>query len=214
MIKCAIFDMDGTLADTLPLCIESFRRSIEKLSGKILTDREIIETFGPSEEGVVKKLLPGNYKEGLELYLQYYKELHGIMCPRPFDGIIPLLEWLKSQNISAAIVTGKGGKSLAVSLKVLRLEKYFCRTEYGDESGTDKCEFIGKIMKRLALDKRETVYVGDSVSDIISSRKAGIRAVAAAWAETADKERLKAASPDYFAESVAELKDAIEKMNG
>lgn len=214
MIKCVIFDMDGTLADTLPLCIESFRRSIEKLSGKILTDREIIETFGPSEEGVVKKLLPGNYKEGLELYLRYYKELHGIMCPRPFDGIIPLLEWLKSQNISAAIVTGKGGKSLAVSLKVLRLEKYFCRTEYGDESGTDKCEFIGKIIRQLSPDKREAVYVGDSVSDIISSRKAGIGAVAAAWAETADKERLKAASPDYLAESVAELKDAIEKMNG
>ena len=82
---------------------------------KILTDREIIETFGPSEEGVVKKLLPGNYKEGLELYLRYYKELHGIMCPRPFDGIIPLLEWLKSQNISAAIVTGKGGGASALS---------------------------------------------------------------------------------------------------
>lgn len=134
MIKCVIFDMDGTLADTLPLCIESFRRSIEKLSGKILTDREIIETFGPSEEGVVKKLLPGNYKEGLELYLQYYKELHGIMCPRPFDGIIPLLKWLKSQSISGTMdefsitCTIKKGESNLPALK-----------EGGDKSLTVEC---------------------------------------------------------------------------
>lgn len=41
MIKTAIFDFDGTLADTIPLCREAFRRAIRKLDGRILTDEEI-----------------------------------------------------------------------------------------------------------------------------------------------------------------------------
>lgn len=81
MIKCVIFDMDGTLADTLPLCIESFRRSIEKLSGKILTDREIIETFGPSEEGVVKKLFPATIKRGWNFICNIIKNCTVLCVP-------------------------------------------------------------------------------------------------------------------------------------
>ena len=47
MIKTAIFDFDGTLADTIPLCREAFRRAIRKLDGRILTDEEIERQFCP-----------------------------------------------------------------------------------------------------------------------------------------------------------------------
>lgn len=129
MIKCVIFDMDGTLADTLPLCIESFRKTIEKLSGNILTDKEIINTFGVSEEGIIKKLLPNNHNEGMRLYLQYYRDLHKKMCPTPFNGIKELLQWLNAQGIVVALVTGKGEKSLNISLQELQLQDYFVQTD-------------------------------------------------------------------------------------
>ena len=55
MIKTAIFDFDGTLADTIPLCREAFRRAIQKLDGRILTDEEIERQFGPDDLGVIQK---------------------------------------------------------------------------------------------------------------------------------------------------------------
>jgi phosphoglycolate phosphatase/pyrophosphatase PpaX len=48
-IKGVIFDLDGTLANTLPLCIQAFRQSVEPLTLKPLSDAEIIATFGPMD---------------------------------------------------------------------------------------------------------------------------------------------------------------------
>ena len=71
MIKPAIFDFDGTLADTIPLCREAFRRAIRKLDGRILTDEEIERQFGPDDLGVIQKLIPGKpelHERGRELF--------------------------------------------------------------------------------------------------------------------------------------------------
>ncbi len=46
-IKAVIFDLDGTLADTLPLCIQAFRQSVEPLIKRSISDDDIIATFGP-----------------------------------------------------------------------------------------------------------------------------------------------------------------------
>ena len=58
MLKAVLFDLDGTIGNTLPLCITAFRESIEPLAGRSLTDEEIVRTFGPSEEGTIAVLLP------------------------------------------------------------------------------------------------------------------------------------------------------------
>lgn len=50
MIKAMIFDLNGTIGNTLPLCIKAFRKSIEALMKRKITDAEIVATFGPSEE--------------------------------------------------------------------------------------------------------------------------------------------------------------------
>ncbi len=60
-IKAVIYDLDGTLTNTLPLCIAAFRQSVEPLINCSLPDAEIIATFGPSEEGTILALAPTHY---------------------------------------------------------------------------------------------------------------------------------------------------------
>ena len=201
-IKAVIFDLDGTIADTLPLCIQAFRASIEPLVNRSLSDSEITATFGPSEEGTIMALAPSHYDQGIKDYLRFYRDFHG-MCPSPFDGIENLLEVLKSKNVYTAMVTGKGKHSTKISLDRFGLAHFFEAVETGSPKGPRKVEAIQHIVSSLKNSKSdEVIYVGDSPSDIISSRNAGVWAIAAAWAETAEPESLLALHPDEMFASV------------
>jgi phosphoglycolate phosphatase-like HAD superfamily hydrolase len=74
--KTIIFDLDGTIADTLPLCIAAFKKSVELLLQSTISEEEIIATFGPSEEGTIRRLIPQHEEEGVKAYLKNYEELH------------------------------------------------------------------------------------------------------------------------------------------
>jgi len=211
MIKGIIFDLDGTIADTLPLCINAFRIAIEPLAGKSISDEEIIATFGPSEEGTIMALIPEHYEQGVEDYLQFYEVLHN-HCPAPFDGIIELLDYLQAHNIRIAMVTGKGGKSTEISLNQFGIKEYFSIIETGSPQGAIKAECIERVLTEWNdLAKNEVVYIGDAPSDIIASRKAGIPVVSAVWAETADAEKLKPLHPDEMFYSISELSAWVKK---
>jgi len=71
-IKAVIFDLDGTLANTLPTCIKAFRAAVEPLISRSVSDAEIIATFGPSEEGTIQALAPDFYDKGVSGYLKFY----------------------------------------------------------------------------------------------------------------------------------------------
>ncbi len=113
--KGIIFDLDGTIANTLPLCIRAFRQSVEPLAMKTLSDEEIIATFGPSEEGTIRALIPEHYEKGIVNYLQFYNDLHDL-CPDPFPGIPALVDRLKEKGVRVGMVTGKGEHSTVISL--------------------------------------------------------------------------------------------------
>ncbi|MEJ7587328.1 MAG: HAD family hydrolase [Ferruginibacter sp.] len=195
-IKAVIFDLDGTLANTLPLCIQAFRQSIEPLVNRPISDTEIIATFGPSEEGTIMRLAPDHYEKGVSDYLHFYEVLHEI-CPIPFDGIEDLLTTLKDKHIRIAMVTGKGKYSTHISLNKFDLAHFFEFIETGLPDGPRKSEGIQIILDSLPeIKKEEFIYVGDAPSDIIASRKVGIPVIAAAWADTAEPETLKELNPD------------------
>ncbi len=195
-IKAVIFDLDGTLANTLPLCIQAFRQSIEPLVSRSVSDEEIIATFGPSEEGTIMALAPGSYEKGVADYLHYYGTLHE-MCPDPFDGILELLAHLQNKNVRIAMVTGKGKHSTDISLKKFDLIRFFEIIETGVPGGPRKAEGIQSILDAFTnIKKEEVIYVGDAPSDIIASKKVGVYIAAAAWADTAEPEKLKELKPD------------------
>jgi phosphoglycolate phosphatase/pyrophosphatase PpaX len=197
-VKAVIFDLDGTLANTLPLCIQAFRKSVEPLVNRAISDTEIIATFGPSEEGTIMALAPDHYEKGVAGYLQHYELLHNI-CPVPFEGIKELLNRLREKGVHLAMVTGKGRYSTEISLNYFELTHYFELIETGSPTGPRKAEGIKHILDNFPdIQKDEVIYVGDAPSDVTACRKVGIPIIAAAWAETAEPEVLKGLEPDHL----------------
>ena len=210
-IKGVIFDLDGTLANTLPLCIQAFRQSVEPLTLQPLSDEAIIATFGPSEEGTIMTLVPEHYEKGIVNYLNFYKDLHD-MCPDPFPDIRDLLDLLKERGIRIAMVTGKGRHSTDISLKKFGLTSYFELIETGSPTGPRKTEGIRQVLAGWPLQKEEIIYVGDAPSDIKASREAGIAIVGAGWAPTADPEALLTQQPDRLFYTVKDFADWLTPL--
>ncbi len=210
MLKGVIFDLDGTLANTLPLAIAAFRRAIEPLTGRTLTDAEIIATFGPSEEGMIRVLAPDHYDAALAGYLRHYEALHD-MAPEPFPEMRELLADLKARGVRLGLVTGKGAQSARLSLRRFGLENAFVAVETGDPSGPRKAEGIRRVLAGWGMPPTEAAYVGDAPSDVTAAREAGVAMVGAAWAETTNRGLLAAEEPDALLETVGELKDWLSK---
>jgi phosphoglycolate phosphatase/pyrophosphatase PpaX len=203
-----LFDLDGTLGNTLPLCIAAFREALEPLAKRPLSDGEIMATFGPTEEGTVSALAPEHVDEGVARYLEAYARLQD-RWPEPFAGIRELLLSLKRGHDFVGLVTGKGPRSLSITLRRYGLEGLFDAVKTGDPAGPVKDRCIAELLSEHALDRAATVYVGDTAYDIRASRACGIRVVAAAWAPTADAEKLRAWGPDALFTTVDAFAAAV-----
>lgn len=209
MIKLIIFDLDGTIGNTLPLCIAAFQKSVEPYAGRTISEQEIIGTFGPSEEGTILALIPHRYEQGVADYLFHYRNLHGL-CAQPFEGMLEILQYIKSKGLRIALVTGKGERSTEITLDVFRIKHFFDAIETGSPNGPRKVEGIRNVLKHMGVVPHESIYVGDAPSDITSSREAGVPVISAAWAETADPDQLAAMNPNKLFSSVSEFKQYLE----
>ena len=110
MFKIVAFDMDGTIADTIPMCIKAFRNSISPYTGHELSREEILHTFGLNETGMVKAVVSQNWESAIEDFYCQYELLHNEVTST-FPGILELIAFLKKKNITVALITGKGEKS-------------------------------------------------------------------------------------------------------
>jgi pyrophosphatase PpaX len=203
-LRGIIFDLDGTLGDTVPVCIQAFQRTFHHYLGYLLTSQDIIAMFGPSEEGMLQRQLPQTWPQALDMYLEEYARAHAT-CREPFPGILPLLTTLQGRGVRLGIVTGKGLRSASISAHALGLDVYFDGIEAGAAAGPVKPAGIRTLLTRWAVAPEEVAYVGDAPYDIDAAKHAGVIAVAAAWAASADVAALAARQPHALFRSVAEF---------
>lgn len=192
--KGVIFDLDGTLADTLPVCFRAFRAALAEIAGRDFSEQEIAARFGPSEEGVLRRLVPDCWQACLERFQEVYRREHAI-CGEPFPGVRGALDSFRRRGLLLAVVTGKGPVSTRTSLDRLELSSYFDVVETGSVTGGIKPESIRRVLAVWHLPAARAAYVGDSPSDIEAAARAGVVPLAAAWAPGAELGALARAAP-------------------
>lgn len=183
-LRGVIFDLDGTLADTIPICISAFRDTVVGAGGRSYTDDEVTALFGPSEEGMLRHALAERWEEAMPSYLRLYERAHDA-CTEPFAGIDAVLRTLHSRGILTAVVTGKGPHSAEISLRRLGLLPYFDLVEAGSPDGPIKPAAIRRVLDRWGVPPAEVAYVGDHPHDMDAATEVGMVGLGATWAATA-----------------------------
>ncbi len=204
--RAIIFDMDGTLANTLPVCFQAIRTALREFTGRVYSDKEITGLFGPSEKGICQRLVPDRWEECYRMLVDEYEKAHHL-CTEPAPGIIDALECLKQQGVKLGIITGKGRATAEISLRYTRLAPYFDAIETGSVKGVVKASAITEMLAAWGIPKEEAAYVGDSTYDIESAKEAGVLPIGAAWLDTANPDELHAAGAEIVFTSVERFAD-------
>lgn len=204
------FDFDGTIAETIPMCIEAFRISISPYVNHELTTQEIVQTFGRNEIGMVKTFVKKNWEQALCDFYETYTLLHR-NTTEPFPGIRELILWLKANQILIALITGKGKKSCSISLKALQMEHVFDEIRYGSEKSPNKAACMKSLMNQYSVSKNNFYYIGDTLQDICACREAGVTCLSAAWQDAPDIDILEKENKGLVFCSVDDLQHYLQK---
>ena len=203
-IDVVIFDLDGTLADTLPIVVRAFQATFDEFGLPSRTQQEIVAHFGPTEDGIIRAMFGPVADAAMPVFYETYQEM--LSGPiEPFRGIRGLIERLTANAYRLAVVTGRGDRGAAITLEALGFEGLFGTVRGGSDVGIVKAAVISDLVDEWGISPERAVYIGDHPLDVVEARKAGVGALAAGWASTVDLPAIRAADPDELFLSVDEF---------
>ena len=202
MLKAVLFDMDGTLGDTLPLRVEAYRTCVEELGLPKPTAEKVVRFFGLNDSGVLAGLLglsPDDPELPIGRFVEVYERLHPTLAPAPFAGAVEMLRAVREAGIRIGIISGKEHFTGNPTIRYYGLEEFVEWRGFGLATHNCKHERLQQVMQEWNLRPDELVYVGDAPSDIELSHRVGVRIINAAWASTAAQEEAAcmALNPDW-----------------
>lgn len=210
MIRALAFDLDGTIGETIPLCIRAFRRAVSPFAGHELSDEEIVGTFGLDETGMIRCVAGERWQEALAAFYPVYKAMH-VECPHPYPGIRELILRLKARGVCVGLITGKGEESCAITLEQFGMQNLFDFIRTGSEQRPDKARQMRQLLTEYGWRQEELAYVGDALSDADAARQAGIACFSAAWSADARASELQRANPGRVFASVEALQRHLSR---
>ncbi|MDR1833492.1 MAG: HAD family hydrolase [Propionibacteriaceae bacterium] len=205
--KAVLFDLDGTLADTVPLLLESYARTAQQVLG-VPADLELHRRWigRPLRDTFENIYGP----EHVEAMVAAYDEINVALTvsdTREFPGIRDLLIELAQAGVAVGVATAKRAPAAKLTLAAAQLAGVVEVVASAEDTDAHKPspEPLLKAAAALGAQPCETAYVGDAVTDIQAAKAAGMKAVAVSWGAATAAE-LAAENPDALAATVAELR--------
>lgn len=204
-----LFDLDGTLADTVELILRSYRHTMQTHLGAALPDERWLATIGMPLRTQLLGFARDEVEAAamLETYTVFQRSVHDQMV-RPFPGACAVLAELKTRGAHLAVVTSKRNEVARRTLEVCALWDAVDVVVGADDvvRGKPDPEPVYLALDALGLRESadEVLFVGDSPYDLRAGRAAGTRTAAVSWGAFG-RSALEAEAPDYFVDSLDEL---------
>ena len=187
MKKLAIFDFDGTLFDSIGDVVVCFNKTLTIHGFPTLTRDEYIPCLGGNIDDIISKVLgdnnnPKNLEKIKKTYLNLYNASKKELTV-PFKDSHETLKRLQENNILLAINSNRLNFSLNEFADKFFPDIDFVLIEGHDTVNPSKPDPFGvyKIIDKVKVDLDETVYIGDSITDIKTAQNAGIDCVIVEW---------------------------------
>lgn len=218
--KYFLFDMDGTLIDSVPLIVEAFQRTFERVLGHREEDPAVLQsTIGMPLRRSFDPYPPEKLDELMSTYIRNYDTLQNTVGIPLFDGVTEMMQAIRERGGRCAIVTSK---RIEPTLQLIRLygfdgivEATVCREDCSE--GKPSPEPVYTAMSKLGVDIREgknaadreaTLFIGDSIHDLRCAKNAGVDVAICDWTRM-DKSELRAAQPEIWLDSAMQLADHV-----
>ena len=221
MKKLVIFDLDGTLLNTIDDIRDSFNKALNDFGLRETTTEEMKYFVGSGVDNLVKRAIKKilgeeNYDDNIIKYhsllkekYQFYYEQYQKNKTRLYDGIFDLILQLKKDNIKVAVLSNKPDNDVKNIIKYYFNDLVFDYVQGSNKEVGIKPSTLGldKILKELNVyNKKEVLFVGDSDVDVLTAINASIDSAACLWGFRKKEELMQAT---YLVSNTKELYEVI-----
>lgn len=210
MKTAIIFDLDGTLLDTLGDLHAATNHVLQEYGYPTHTIEEICSFVGNGARVLIQKAIPKGEEAMVDTLLEAFKSYYASHCDnltKPYDGIPALLEQL-GEKYPLAVVSNKPDIAVKELAKIY-FPTLYARGESADCPRKPAPDMVYKTMEKLGTDR--CIYVGDSEVDVLTAKNANVPCISVTWGFR-DLQTLKEAGAEYFCAEPGEVPGCIEKI--
>ncbi|CAH0259967.1 Phosphoglycolate phosphatase [Pseudomonas sp. Bi70] len=212
--RLVMFDLDGTLVDSVPDLATAVDRMLVELGRKPAGVERVRQWVGNGARVLVRRALAGGLdhsavgeaesEEALARFLDIYADCHDLITLYP--GVHELLEALSTAAVELAVVTNKPERFVAPLLEQVGLGGYFRWIIGGDTLPQQKPDpaALLQVMRLAGVSQAQSLFVGDSRTDVLAARAAGVPCVAVSYGYNHGRPVAEEA-PQLVVDSLAEL---------
>lgn len=217
MVKLCVFDLDGTLVNSLHDLADAANFALAKNRFKTYPTDDYRYFVGDGVPMLIKRVLSDNDSPENERLLltdfNFYYNSHYDVHTTPYGGILEMLSKFEKKGIMTAVLSNKPDNFVKIIVNKIFTGFKFSHIQ-GKADGFPKKPdptALNSILKELGAAKNETLYIGDSNVDIFTGRNAGVKTCGVLWGFRTEDE-LRKAGADFIISEPSELTDIVSKL--
>lgn len=200
-----LFDLDGTLADTIPLIVASYQHAFREVLGEEVEEARARAWIGRPLLGALLEESP-DHGHALDAAYREWNLANTSALIRRYEGVPELLAALAAAGATTAVATSKRRETARLALRGVGIDgvvDVVAALEDTERHKPDPAPLL-HAASVLGVDPAACVYVGDATVDVLAAKGAGMAAVAVTWG-AGERDALVAAGPDAVVDTVADL---------